>query len=144
MATIVKGEGPKRAKIMLIGEAPGATEIRLRKPFMGLSGEFLWKQLNKIGLTRKKVYVTNIVKEKVKGKLTEKQIKKWLPALKKEISSVKPKIIVLLGETAAKYIPLDFAATYLELPHPSAARRFPKQKKIFMKGIRKLKGLLHG
>jgi len=142
MATIVRGEGNRKARIMLIGEAPGATEEKLRRPFVGLAGKFLWSQLEKIGIRRKDVYVTNLVKVRVVGRPKRAQIKKWLPALKKEIKKIKPKIIVLLGKTAAKYTPLDFDATYLELPHPAAARRFPKQKKLFLKGIRKLRELL--
>jgi len=143
MATIVRGEGNKKAKIMLIGEAPGATEEKLRRPFVGVSGKFLWEQLEKIGIHRKGVYVTNLVKVRVKGRPNKKIIEKWLPSLIKEIKAVRPKIIVLLGKTAAKYVPLNFTATYLELPHPAAARRFPSQKKLFLKGLRKLKELIN-
>ena len=141
MATIVKGEGPKNAKIMLIGEAGGEQEEKLGRPFVGRAGKFLNKQLEKFGFDRKKIYITNVVKERCIGPPTPRQIKKYLPMLKREIGVVKPKIIVLLGKTAAKNVPIKAPYTYIELPHPSAAMRFTKQRLKFEKGMQVLSRL---
>lgn len=139
MKKTVPGEGPKNAKIVFIGECPGATEIKLGRPFVGRAGKFLDKQLAKSGIERKRVYITNVVKERSIGPPTEKQIEKYLPVLKKELKQIKPKIIVLLGKTAANNAPRDLKATYIELPHPSAAMRFTKQRMKFENGMKKLR-----
>ena len=131
-AKIVKGEGPKSAKIVLLGECPGKTEIKLGRPFVGRAGKFLDKELKKFGFDRKKLYITNVVKESHAGPPTPAKVKKYLPMLKRELHSLKQaKIIVLLGKTASRNVPLDLDATYIELPHPSAAMRFTKQKMKF-------------
>jgi len=143
MATkFVPGKGPKNAKIVFIGEAPGATEEKLGMPFVGRAGKFLDKQLKLHGIDRKKVYITNVVKVRCIGPPTDSQIKKYLPILKKELKQIKPKIIVLLGKIAAKNVPLDLDATYFELPHPSAAMRFTKQRIKFETGMKTLTRLI--
>jgi DNA polymerase len=152
----VKGYGNKKARIMLIGEAPGAEEIRQKKPFVGRAGKLLNQILKKSKISRKKLYITNLIKVKLPNnrKPTEKEIKKWLPALKKEIKRVKPKTIVLFGETVTKSLinkklkkirgkilkqdNISYLATY----HPSAAR-FPKIRKIIEKDFLLLKKLNH-
>lgn len=139
MAKIVRGEGPKNAKIVMIGEAPGAEEEKTGHPFVGKAGKFLNKELEKFHFDRKKIYITNVVKERCIGPPTPMQVKKYMPMLKKELRKLKPKIIVLLGKTAARNVPLDKDATYIELPHPSAAMRFTKQRLKFEKGMKKLK-----
>lgn len=149
---IVLGNGNPKAKIMLIGEAPGKQEIKQGKPFVGPAGKWLDKILRKCKIERKNLYVTNLIKVKLPGnrKPTEKEIKKWMPALMKEIKKVKPRIIVLLGETATqallarkirhvrgKFIRIG---NIIHLPtyHPSAAR-FTKIRKAIEKDFRKLK-----
>lgn len=131
-------------KIMLIGERPGAKEFEIGHPFVGRAGKFLDKQLEKITIKRKECYITNVVKSYAKGNVppTEKEIKDYLPVLEKEIASIKPKIIVLLGKTAAKNVPINTDATYIELPHPSAAMRFTKQRIKFETGMKTLARLI--
>jgi DNA polymerase len=141
MKKIVFGEGPRNAKLVFIGEAPGATEIKIGRPFVGRAGKFLDKELSKFGIERKKIYITNVVKERVIGPPNKKQIKKWLPILKKELNKIRPKIVVLLGRTAAKNVPKNLKAIYIELPHPAAAMRFTKQKIKFVRGLAKIKKL---
>ncbi len=138
MKKIVLGEGPRMARLVFVGEAPGATEVRLGRPFVGRAGRFLDKELTKFGIDRKSVYITNVVKERSIGAPTKKQIQKWLPVLKKELDQIKPKIVILLGRTAAKNVPRDLKAAYIELPHPSAAMRFPAQRKKFERGMARL------
>ncbi|MBI2040708.1 MAG: hypothetical protein HYT16_01275 [DPANN group archaeon] len=55
---LVFGFGPASARIMIIGERPGAEEIKLGRPFVGRSGQFLTKELEKIGIKRDEVYIT--------------------------------------------------------------------------------------
>jgi uracil-DNA glycosylase family 4 len=135
---IIPGEGPKNAKIMLIGEAGGREEEKLGRPFVGRAGKFLDKQLKLHEIDRKKVYITNVVKIRCIGPPTDRQIKKYLSILKKELKQIRPKIIVLLGKTAARSVPINTDATYIELPHPSAAMRFTKMKRKFEVGMKQL------
>ena len=58
----VFGEGPKNARVMLIGEAPGAKEDSQGKPFVGTSGNELSKMLQEVGINREEVFITNTVK----------------------------------------------------------------------------------
>jgi DNA polymerase len=131
-------------KIMVIGERPGAKELEVGHPFVGRAGKFLDKQLEKIGIKRIDCYITNVVKSYAEGNVppTEKEIKKYLPILEKEIAEIKPKIIVLLGKTAARNVPINTNATYIELPHPSAAMRFTKMRIKFEKGMKELSKLV--
>lgn len=143
MAVIVRGEGPKNPNIMMIGEAPGAEEEKTGRPFVGRAGKFLDKELVKFGFDRKKIYITNVVKKRCIGPPTDKEISEYLPILEKEIGEIKPKVIVLLGKTASKNVPLMAPYTYIELPHPSAAMRFTKQRLKFELGMEKLKELIN-
>jgi DNA polymerase len=108
---VVKGEGPPHARFMLVGEAPGREEAEQGRPFVGRAGRFLNKALAEVGIDRKKVYITNVVKVRptktIKGKLrdrkpTKKEIEKWLPGLRREMKGIRPKVVVLLGGTAAE------------------------------------------
>ena len=131
-------------KLMFIGERPGAKELETGHPFVGRAGKFLDKQLEKIGIKMQECYITNVVKSYAKDNVppTEEEIKAYLPVLEKEIAQVGPKIIVLLGKTASKNVPVKGAYTYIELPHPSAAMRFTKQRIKFEQGMRELAKLL--
>jgi DNA polymerase len=59
---LVPGDGPILPRLMFIGEAPGAREAKLRKPFVGASGELLGELLTSVGLSREEVFITNVVK----------------------------------------------------------------------------------
>ena len=138
---------------MLIGIAPGAQEIKQGKPFVGPAGKWLDKILKKSKIDRKKLYITNLIKKKLPNnrKPTEKEIKKFLPILKKEIKMINPKTIVLLGDAVTRAffnkpiksirgrIIKSDKTTYLATYHPSAAR-FTKIRKAIEKDFRLLKG----
>ena len=140
----VFGFGNKKAKIMLIGIAPGKQEIKQGKPFVGPAGKWLDKILKKSGIDRKKLYITNVVKIKTPNnrKPNESEIRKFIPILKKEIKTIRPKLIILLGETASKnFIKLPFKDVrgkfikqkefiFLPVYHPSAARFTKIRKKL--------------
>lgn len=102
--------GPTNAKIMLIGEAPGETEEKLRKPFTGASGRLLDQLLLKNGIRRDSLYITNAIKVRPPGNkldrlgelgLTKEQFR---PELMEEIDRVRPNICILLGNTPLEFI----------------------------------------
>lgn len=156
---LVPGEGPKKAKIVFIGEAPGKEEERLRRPFVGRAGKLLDRSLEEIGLARKKVYITNVVKIRPTNrdggnrKPTPQEIKKHLPYLQRELKKLKPKIIVLLGSTSVEAIlGKSYSVTkfhgkiikkesrkYLITYHPAAILRFSKYRRHFQNDLKKLR-----
>ena len=85
---------------MLIGEAPGAEEDRLGKPFVGAAGQLLNSMLKAIALDRTSVYITNIIPWRPPNNRTpnSEEILQCLPFVQKHIDIIKPKIIILLGE----------------------------------------------
>ena len=99
---LVFGDGNINAKIMIIGEGPGANEDAEGKPFVGRAGKLLDKMLSSIQLDRKKVYISNVVNYRPpeNRKPTELEIERYLPYLKNHIEIINPKILVLLGSTA--------------------------------------------
>ena len=102
----VFADGNPLAKIMLIGEAPGAEEDKLGKPFVGLAGKLLDKMLAAIKLDRNLVYITNIVPWRPPNNRTpnDKEILECLPFIQKHIELINPKMIILLGGTATKAV----------------------------------------
>ena len=99
---IVFGDGNISAKIMFIGEGPGAQEDSEGIPFVGRAGKLLDKMLESIKLNRSKVYISNVVNYRppLNRRPTEIEIKRYLPFLKEHIEIINPKILVLLGSTA--------------------------------------------
>ncbi len=102
----VFSDGKPSSKIMLIGEAPGAEEDKIGKPFVGLAGKLLDKMLESIDLNRDKVYISNIVPWRPPGNRqpNDEEIMQCLPIIQKHIEIINPMILVLLGNTAAKSI----------------------------------------
>ena len=102
----VIGEGNHDASIMIIGEAPGKNEAMTGKPFCGASGKILDTMLQKIGLDRKTVYVTNIVKDRPPENRdpTPEEIALHVPFLDRQIDIIQPKVIATLGRFSMTYI----------------------------------------
>jgi uracil-DNA glycosylase len=107
----VFGEGPRDARIVMVGEVPGDQEDRQGKPFVGPAGRVLDEALAAIGLDRSKVYVTNAVKhfkfeERGKRRMHKHPSRTEVVAcrawLESELAVIKPQLIVLLGATAAQ------------------------------------------
>ena len=98
----VFGEGTAEATVMLVGEAPGSTENRLGRPFVGRAGRLLDRLLSSIGLERKDVYITSVLKDQPPGNRDPKpeEIAAYAPYLWKQIEIINPKVIVLLGRYA--------------------------------------------
>jgi len=139
MRTVVAGEGPPNAEIMLIGQNPGGEEAKRGRPFVGRAGKYLDSVLKKNNLDRSKLYITSVVKETTprNRKPTAQEIQYWLPHLLEEIARVKPKIIVLMGKVAWE-TPRFEAVEYIETYHPAAAMRFPRARERFENDFERL------
>jgi uracil-DNA glycosylase len=135
----VPGEGPLDAKVMFVGQNPGAEEDELGRPFVGRAGKYLTKTLDEFGIKREEIFITNIVKHTSpqNRKPYPDEVAACLPYLHAQIDIIKPKIIVLLG-TSAKETPRKTGIEYVEVIHPSAAMRFTKMREKFRKQIAEL------
>jgi DNA polymerase len=107
----VFSDGPKRARVMMVGEMPGDREDRAGKVFVGPAGRELDKALEAVGIARADVYITNVVKhfkfeERGKRRIHQKpgkrEVDACMPWLRAELDVVKPTALLLLGATAAK------------------------------------------
>ncbi len=145
----VFGDGDEHAKILFVGEAPGADEDRLGKPFVGRSGHLLDKMLAAVGIRREECYITNVLMWRPPGNRTPTSTEAavCLPFLRRKIELIKPEIIVTLGAPAANAL-LDIEESiskirgkwleYAPLPgisipllptfHPAYLLRNPAQK----------------
>jgi DNA polymerase len=144
-------DGNIKSQLMIIGEAPGKEEDEQGLPFVGSAGQLLNKMLSAIQLERKDIYITNAIPWKLPQNRTptDQEILEFLPFLQRQIEIIKPKIIYLLGTTAAKAIlstPLsldtlrakwhdynsinmDTSVKVLVSYHPSTLLQSPKLKK---------------
>tara|TARA_B100000029_G_scaffold107928_1_gene99220 strand:+ start:6353 stop:7060 length:708 start_codon:yes stop_codon:yes gene_type:complete len=147
---LVFSDGNINAKIMIIGEGPGANEDSEGKPFVGRAGKLLDKMLTAIQLDRKKVYISNVVNYRPPNnrKPTELEIERYLPYLISHIEIINPKILLLLGSTAlnslvgndvviskarGKWINKNIGASkpwIIASFHPAFLMRQPEQKKL--------------
>jgi DNA polymerase len=109
----VFGEGPQKAEIVLVGEQPGDKEDLAGKPFVGPAGQMLDRALEEAGINRKKVYVTNAVKHfkfvpRGKIRLHQKpntaEIRACRQWYERELASIKPRLVVAMGATAAQSV----------------------------------------
>lgn len=145
----VFGEGPVRAKLMLVGEQPGDQEDRRGTPFIGPAGRVLDEALKEVGIDRDRVYLTNAVKhfrhtlgddgkQRLHQRPGRKEVlacKAWLEA---EIAAVQPEVILCLGATAAqaffgprfslgpnrgRFFQTPWARAWMATFHPSAVLR---------------------
>jgi len=132
MGVVVLGEGPRRAPIMLVGQNPGAEEARQGRPFVGRAGKYLDSVLERNGIRRNGLYITNVVKETTPGnrRPTSGEIRRWAPELQKQIKRVRPRVVVLMG-SVARSAPRLKGICYVETYHPAAAMRFPKMRQEF-------------
>jgi len=101
---LVFADGNPEARIMLIGEAPGADEDRLGRPFVGVSGQLLDRMLACIGLDRRSTYISNVIFWRPPGNRppTAAEVAACLPFVERLIELVSPEVLVLLGAAAAQ------------------------------------------
>jgi uracil-DNA glycosylase family protein len=150
----VFGEGPPEARFMLVGEQPGDQEDRKGAPFVGPAGRILDQGLEEAGIEREDVYVTNAVKHfsftlrgkrRIHQKPTAAEIDACHPWLDAELAAVHPKVVVVLGATAARAllgrefrvsrqrgeaVPLGEALAVATI-HPSAVLRAPDRDEAY-------------
>ena len=109
----VIGQGSHNAEIIFIGEAPGLNEAKIGVPFCGSSGRILDELLEDIGIKRKDVYVTNILKDRPPNNRDPKadEIEACIPYLKKQIKIIKTKVICTLGRYSMEVIMQQFGLT---------------------------------
>ena len=109
----VFGEGPSRARLMLVGEQPGDKEDLAGKPFVGPAGNMLDRALEEAGIIREKVYVTNAVKHfkyvprgkiRLHQKPTTSEIRACRQWYERELAAVQPDLVVAMGATAAQSV----------------------------------------
>ncbi len=145
----VFGEGSSRAPVMMVGEQPGNDEDLDGRPFVGPAGKLLDRALERAGIDRRQVYVTNVVKHfkweprgkrRIHAKPNATEIRACLPWLEAELAVVKPEVLVCLGATAAQallgsafkvsrqrgeFVQSRWAARVLATVHPSSILRAP-------------------
>jgi uracil-DNA glycosylase family 4 len=102
----VFADGSPDAEVMFLGEAPGADEDRLGKPFVGASGKLLDRMLEAIGLGREGVYISNVVFWRPPGNRTPTPVELavCLPFVRRHIALKRPKLVILAGATAAQTV----------------------------------------
>jgi len=152
---VVFGEGNAAAKLMFIGEGPGADEDRLGRPFVGKAGQLLDKILQAAGIAREEVYIANVVKCRPPQNRVPQpdEAAACLPHLRRQAAIIRPKIIVCLGATAARYI-IDPTARISQIRgqwierkgclltatfHPAALLRDPAKKKLAWADFQKIR-----
>jgi uracil-DNA glycosylase len=155
---LVFSDGAADAEIMLIGEAPGADEDRIGRPFVGRAGQLLDRMLAAIGLDRSKVYIANVVAWRPPGNRTPtlQETAICLPFIRRQIELVSPRMIVCLGASSAQTLlgvkegitrargkwfeyPLgDGAIPALAMLHPAFLLRQPAQKRAAWRDWRAL------
>lgn len=168
---VVFGEGPRDARVVMVGEQPGDEEDRKGHPFIGPSGRLLSKAMAEAGLEREKIYVTNAVKhfkfvERGKRRIHAKpngiEISACKPWLEAELSSIEPDLVVCLGATAAqslmgrsfritadrgKFFPHAWAKEIVATVHPSAILRVPdryeEEYRLFLNDLQVIAERVH-
>jgi uracil-DNA glycosylase len=153
---IVFGEGNLRAPIMFIGEAPGADEDREGVPFVGKAGQLLSKALTALELIRgRDYYICNVCKCRPENNRTptDEEAEACLPYLRNQVALIRPKIIVCLGSTAARYVMdkelritrdrgkwIERKGFYMTATfHPAALFRDESKKSLFWKDLKTVK-----
>jgi uracil-DNA glycosylase family 4 len=103
---VVFGVGNPNARVVFVGEGPGADEDRLGEPFVGRAGQLLNVMLPSIGLRREDVYIANIVKCRPPGNRDPEtdEVAACMPFLHRQIALIKPDVVVLLGRIAARFL----------------------------------------
>lgn len=159
---LVFHDGTPGARVMLVGEAPGADEDRIGKPFMGRSGQLLDKMLAAIGLDRSSVYIANVVPWRPPGNRTPtpQEVAICKPFIERQIALARPEFLICLGGPAMQTLlgvkdgilksrgrwstydaagrPVKALATL----HPAYLLRQPLQKRLGWRDFRALRKAL--
>lgn len=156
----VFGIGNRQADLMLIGEAPGATEDKMGQPFVGRAGQLLDAMLRAIKLHRDQIFIANILKCRPPGNRDPNQaeMQECTPYLERQVALIQPKLIVALGRISAHYLlntttPLgrlrnqihhfgDSKIPLLATYHPAYLLRNPSDKRKAWEDLQRIQELL--
>lgn len=154
---LVFGEGNADADVVFIGEAPGKNEDLTGRPFIGAAGKFLDELLEGIGLQRKDVYITSILKYRPPNNRDPKPTEKtaFWPYLLAQLEVIKPKLVVALGRHSANcFLPdLQISKAHgqvqkagqwqlLPLYHPAAALYNSSMRQILITDFAKIRSII--
>jgi uracil-DNA glycosylase family 4 len=155
----VPGEGAPDADVMLVGEAPGAKEDELGRPFVGGAGRLLEKLLGEAGLAREQVFITNVLKARPPGNRDPRaaEVAHSLPWLEEQLRLVAPLLVVTLGRhaldvlapghkiTQAHGAPIEAGGrTVFPCHHPAAALRVQPLRATLREDFTRIPGVLAG
>jgi DNA polymerase len=154
---IVPGEGSPTADVMLVGEAPGASEDKQGRPFVGRAGRLLDQLLEEAGLVRADVFITNVVKARPPGNRDPKadEVAHHLPWLEQQLALIRPRVVIPLGRHAlAHFAPgrkitevhgrlvVERERQLVPWLHPAAALRNRDLRETLVQDARALPGIL--
>ena len=142
---VVPGEGNPNARLMFIGEGPGRDEDQQGRPFVGASGQLLDRMIHALGMERTDVYIANVVKCRppMNRNPEPDEAEACMDYLRQQFVLVRPRVIVLLGKVAYRYVlkqdaPISAArgqwverkgVWFMPTYHPSALLRDPSKKR---------------
>ena len=153
----VPGEGPDDARILFIGEAPGFHEDRQGRPFVGAAGQYLTELLEKVGLKREQVYITNVIKCRPPGNRDPQpdEVAACRGYLDRQIDLIRPRLVITLGRfSMERYFPGASISRihgqakrvggviYYPVFHPAAALHQPRWKSLLDEDFARIPGLL--
>ena len=156
--TVVFADGPDRARVMCVGEAPGAREDETGLPFVGRAGQLLDRLLLSVGLAREDVYIANVLKCRPPGNRNPQpeEIEQCSPFLRRQVALVGPEVVIAFGTFAAQTLlgvreslgrlrgrvhefeGVPLVATY----HPAALLRNPQWTRPSWEDLQKVRHLL--
>jgi uracil-DNA glycosylase family 4 len=154
---MVPGEGNPVADVMLVGEAPGASEDEQGRPFVGRAGKLLDELLAEAGLERERVYITNVVKARPPKNRDPKagEVAHHMPWLEAELALVQPRLVIPLGRHALSHFTDDAKISEVHgtemtergralfpMYHPAAALRGVSLRETLFDDARRLKAVL--
>lgn len=155
---VVFGDGDRHARILFVGEAPGANEDQQGKPFVGRGGQLMRRMMEEAGIDRSAVFITNMVKcrppeNRDPSPAEQQQCAMWL---EEQLRLLNPEVIVCIGRIAAmRFIRKDFKVTkehgqlhkqngrtYVGMYHPAAVLRSPGLRPAALEDFKKLNAFL--
>jgi len=156
---IVFGAGNPQARLMFVGEAPGADEDVQGEPFVGRAGQLLTKIIESIGLERSDVYIANVIKCRPPGNRNPEpdEVAQCQPFLFRQIDTIRPRVIVALGTFAAHLLigtdvpisrlrgrvhPFRHDSQLIPTFHPAYLLRSPERKREVWEDMKKVRELL--
>jgi uracil-DNA glycosylase len=150
---LVPGDGDETAEVMFVGEAPGASEDKQGRPFVGRAGRFLDDLLAEAGLDRASVFITNVVKARPPNNRDPRadEVAHWMPVLEQQLALVAPRLVVPLGRHALAHFAPDAKISEVHgtllferdralfpMYHPAAALHTQALRKTLVEDARKL------